>query len=100
MTQSEEEIKREIKEYMHNCGGAYSSWYVGISEDPKDRLFNGHNVDKESDYWIYRTATSSEAARRIEQYFVEILGTDGGAGGGDEDAKAVYAYKKNSHTNP
>jgi len=29
-----------------------------------------------------------------------VLDTDGGAGGGDENTKAVYAYKKNLHTDP
>jgi len=100
MIKTEQEIKQEIKEYMDKCGGSYSSWYVGISEDPETRLFTGHSVNKKTDNWIYRTASSSERAREIEAYFVYTLRTDGGPGGGDRDAKAVYAYRKNSHTNP
>ena len=100
MADSQEKIIKDIKAHIKKRGGKYSSWYVGISEDPKNRLFNGHNVDKDKDVWIYQTASSSEIAREIELYFVDDLGTDGGPGGGDDDAKAVYAYKKKEHTDP
>jgi hypothetical protein len=100
ITEIELQIKREIRDYIDGVGGPYKSWYVGISADPGYRLFNQHGVIKENDYWIYRPAPNAEVARSIEDYFVNVLGTDGGPGGGDEDAKHVYAYKKNSHTNP
>ena len=100
LAKTEAQIKEEIKSYIKKCGGNYPTWYVGISEDPRDRLFNQHNVDEKNDYWIFRTASSTDVARRIERYFVDILGTDGGLGGGDVDARAVYAYKKKAHTDP
>ena len=100
MAKSEDQIKREIKNYIDEGGGDYPSWYVGISEDPEDRLFNDHGVDRDSDAWIYDWAQTSDAARRIELYFFEILGTAGGPGGGDVDTRAVYAYKKQAHTDP
>ena len=93
MAKTEDEIKSEIKSFIDDCGGPYSTWYVGISENPEDRLFNGHKVDKNNDKWIIEEASSSDAARRIEKYFVYTLGTAGGPGGGDEDAIYVYAYK-------
>ena len=96
MTKSETQIKQEIKEFIKKNEGKYPDWYVGISENPEQRL-EQHGV---KDGYIYRTAESSEIARRIEEYFVEELGTDGGEGGGDEDAKSVYAYKKKTHTDP
>lgn len=96
MAKSEEEIKSDIKNFISKNGGSYSDWYVGITEDPKRRL-EQHGA---KDAWIYRQAASDEVARRIEKYFVEVLGTDGAPGGGDEDAVYVYAYKKKSHTNP
>lgn len=100
MAKNEWEIRREIKEYIGKWGAPYSSWYVGIAEDPKERLFDDHGVKEKTDAWIFRYAEDVETARRIEKYFVDTLGTDGGTGGGDENTKAVYAYKKNSHTNP
>jgi len=100
MAKTKSEIKQEIKDYIDQNGGSYKSWYVGIAKDPKDRLFNEHSVRKDEDCWIFRTAVDSDTARDIEKYFVNDLGMDGGTGGGDEDAKSDYAYKKNSHTNP
>jgi len=100
MADTEERIKSDIKTYIVECGGSYSDWYVGISGNARGRLFEGHGVDENNDLWIYRQAYSSDAARRVESYFVSILGTDGGTGGGDEDSDYVYAYKKNEHTQP
>ena len=45
-------------------------------------------------------AASSDVAREVERYFVSILGTDGGLGGGDADSVFVYAYLKGQHTKP
>ncbi|HEX9916962.1 MAG TPA: hypothetical protein VGB16_04420 [candidate division Zixibacteria bacterium] len=98
----ESEIKKEIKHYMDENGNHYPYWYVGISEDPENRLFKDHGVKKNGQYaqWIYASAPDSETARRIEDYFVNSLATDGGTGGGDSKAKGVYAYRKYAHTTP
>lgn len=99
MAKSKKTIISEIKEHMKKRGGNYSDWYVGIASDPRERLFTEHNVDEKKDAWIYRKCDNSDIAREIEEYFVEILSTGGGAGGGDETTKYVYAYKKAPHTN-
>ncbi|PIQ92489.1 MAG: hypothetical protein COV70_00475 [Parcubacteria group bacterium CG11_big_fil_rev_8_21_14_0_20_39_22] len=98
MTNTKESIKVDIKAYIQNNGGAYSDWYVGIASDPKERLFTDHNVSEKGGAWIYREAESSSAAREVEEYFINTLGTDGGSGGGDYSTKSVYAYKKTSTT--
>jgi hypothetical protein len=100
MAKGKQEIINDIKKHIQDGGGGYSAWYVGIASDARDRLFNNHGVSEKDDWWIYRQASSSQVAREIEVYFVNILGTDGGAGGGDETTDTVYAYKKSSHTNP
>ena len=100
MAKSEEEIKSDIEAYVLKGGGSYSAWYVGISKDARDRLFNGHGVHEKGDWWIYSQAQSSAAARNVEVYFVNTLNTDGAPGGGDKDADYVYAYKKAAHTTP
>lgn len=100
MSKTKKEIIDDITNHINDNGGTYYSWYVGITEDAKRRLFEEHNVDEKNDAWIYRTASSSSIAREIETYFVSTLGTDGGSGGGDEDTRIVYSYKKNSHTTP
>ncbi|MCK4788816.1 MAG: hypothetical protein KAV87_34055 [Desulfobacteraceae bacterium] len=100
MAKSKQEIIDDIKSHMQKRGGEYSDWYVGISKDAKDRLFNGHSVKEKEDMWIYTTASSSQVAREVEDYFVNTLNTDGDTGGGDNTSDMVYAYKKAAHTNP
>ena len=100
MEKSKKEIIDHINMHIKRCGGNYGNWYVGISKDARERLLIGHNVSEKKDSWIYRKTSSSEIAREIEDYFVKMLGTDGGTGGGDDTTDMVYAYKKGTHTNP
>lgn len=100
MAKSKQEIIDEIKAHIQKEGSGYLTWYVGISEDAEDRLFNGHGVSKENGWWIYRGASSASVAREIETHFINTLGTDGAPGGGSDKSNQVYAYKKTSVTNP
>ena len=98
MAKSKQEIIGDIKKYVVNNGGRYPDWYVGITSDPRRRLFNDHNVDEQSDEWIYRQASSADVAREIEDHFIDGHGMQGGTGGGDESSKSVYSYKVRPHT--
>lgn len=97
MAQTKAEITREIADYVQRCGGSQSSWYAGIAADPRQRLFNDHNVNEKSGHWTYRKCASSAEARDIEDSFVKG-GMKGGPGGGDGDTTYVYAYKITSST--
>ena len=97
MAKSKQEIIDDITNHFKNK--VYKDCYVGITSNVEDRLFGDHNVSKENGHWIYRSASSDSVAREIEQHFLD-KGMDGGPGGGDEDAKIVYAYKKTTTTNP
>lgn len=98
MAQTKAEIIADIEKYVLSRGGVFSSWYVGITANARDRLFKDHSVLEHSDFWIYQSAASSSVAREIEKYFVFTKGTQGGPGGGDESSIFVYAYKTSSHT--
>lgn len=99
VAESEKEIKDAIQKHIANEGGTYATWYIGVTNDAERRLFGEHRVNKENGWWVYRTAYSTDVARRVEEYFVD-LGCDGGAGGGDPESKIAYAYKKTAYTNP
>ena len=75
----------------------YKDWYVGITEDINERLFNFHKVDKQKAGWVFIRAESSDTARSIEKYFLDTRKTDGGPGGGDEP-EFVYAYRITDYT--
>lgn len=93
-------IISDFEQHIRDSGAEYySEWYVGITEDLRKRLFGDHDVPEKNHWWITREAQSSEAARKVEKYFLE-KGCDGGPGGGDDDAKYIYGYKKSQTTNP
>jgi hypothetical protein len=87
----------EILEYIKRGGGAASDWYVGIAAGARDRLFNDHKVSEQQGSWIYRGCDSTDAARAVEEHFLN-LGCRGGPGGGDDDTTFVYAYRITSYT--
>ena len=94
MSNSAQEAYNDIVAYIKECGGAYSTWYAGITATPKQRLFTDHNVSEKdgSGGWIYRQCPTSEGARNVEKKLLED-GCDGGSGGGDNPTY-VYAYQK------
>ena len=77
----------------------YSDWYVGITNDINRRLYDEHQVDKKQDKWIHSPADSKDIAQEVEEYFLD-KGMDGDTGGGYKNTTHVYAFKKNSHTDP
>lgn len=93
MTHSKQEIINAIKKLVSDNGGDYTDFYVGIAADPKDRLFNDHNVSESTGVYDCWEAYDDEDTRDVEKYCIENLGTEGGTGGGDEDSDTVYAYK-------
>jgi len=91
-------IAREFSRYMTKHGDRhYSEWYVGITNNAERRLFDEHAVDSNRNPWIYQYAATSDDARSIEAYFLD-LGCQGGSGGGDDTSNIVYAYKVAANT--
>jgi hypothetical protein len=92
------QVRDYIINLISNNGGVYSDWYVGVAENPRERLFEGHGVNEASDLWAFSTCSTSDEARSVESYFVNTLNTQGDTGGGSNSTNAVYAYKITSHT--
>jgi hypothetical protein len=91
MGNSKEDIIKFFDEHLMNSGRKYySDFYVGITSDVDQRLFQQHNVDKDNMWWIYSTAENSAIAREVEKHYLD-LGMRGGPGGGDNPC-IVYAY--------
>ncbi|MBA3047161.1 hypothetical protein KKC83_05865 [Patescibacteria group bacterium] len=97
MAETKDTIIDAIKNLISENGGKYSDYYVGITDGPKERLFEQHKVSKNGiyDYW---EALNANSARAVEKYCINQFSTDGGTGGGDDSSKFVYAYKKTSYT--
>lgn len=86
-------IKKEIKDYVQSCATGSLGWYIGIATDPRQRLFKDHNVNENTDAWIYKKATTCEIARDAEIELIEELKTKGDCGGGSNTTVYVYAYR-------
>ena len=65
-------IISEMKEYVSGWKRKYSEWCVGVTENAKQRLFEDYHVNEKNDAWIYRAASSSNVARKIELYFIDM----------------------------
>lgn len=90
-------IKR-IESYMSKFEGEYTDWYVGITNDLDEQLFDLHKVD-EKGVWISFGADTEEVAKKVQKYFLDKK-TDGIIEDENSEARTVYAYKKNSKTTP
>jgi hypothetical protein len=85
-------IISDIDDHIRQGGGRYPAWYCGIAADPRDRLFNNHNVAEKNSWWIFRDCGTDATARKIEDHF-HAMGCKGDVGGGDWNTRFVYAYK-------
>ena len=89
----------EVKSFILQSGGSYEDWYVGISKNAARRLFGEHRVEHNNPTWIYLDAENAKTARAAETHFL-VLGCDGGSGGGDDESRFLYAYRKTQETRP
>jgi hypothetical protein len=93
------DIETEIIGFVVNSGNPDPGhWYVGITSNVKQRLFNEHNVNEYNDSgYIICQAINSEHARAAESNLFK-LGFKGDTGGGDDTATFVYAYLITTNT--
>ena len=90
-------IKR-IETYMSKFDGDYSDWYIGITKNLDENLFNLHKID-EKGKWIAFGADSEEVAKKVEKYFLDKK-TTGNPKKLEDGERIVYVYKKTSKTIP
>ncbi len=98
MAQPENKIIEDFKKYVTQCGGPFSSWHVGIAENPTLGLFMGNKVDKDKDNWIIAFASTHDAAQNIARYFTDQCGALGELGREVPRARGIYAYRKLERT--
>jgi hypothetical protein len=76
---------------------AAERWYVGITDDPFQRIAVFHQV-RPIDTVVLELARNAEIARIVERALIDELHADGGSGGGDASSCYVYAYPIQPHT--
>jgi len=84
---TEQEIISAIEGHI---AGRYSSWTIGVTDQPNERKQQHERDGKDVSCWHQWDASTESAARRIEHYFVD-KGCKG-AGGGLGNANYVYIF--------
>lgn len=101
MPKDENLIEAEVLAYIRAVGGQEEEWFVATSANARECLFERHQVQRETDRWLYRKAFDADAAARIVNYFRNELGTDGEDCPDNGVPRAyVIAYRKSEQTNP
>lgn len=90
-------VINEFENHMGQYAQTYGEFYCGIASDPKQRVYNDHNVDSHDPTVMIKSCNSSQTARDIEKYFLD-KGCKGGDGGGNWQTTYVYVYKINPNT--
>ena len=89
----ENQIIKLIKQFIHQ--EPPTSYFIGIAQRPKIRLQAHFALDVKA---MSVQADDVKSAKRIVSYFINDIGTDGGSGGGNDDSKYLYCYKKGMNT--
>lgn len=86
-----------LLEFINRKGGLYNGWYSGVTNNPEQRIFQQHKVNRVYDPWAYYPCTNAPVARDVEQHLLN-LGMQGDVGGGDNQSLVVYVYKITDHS--
>ena len=83
-------IKQDIINAIEDKRGStsYSSWTVGVTDDPETRKQQHENDGKNVTYWKHWKTDSEQISRDVESHFLD-KGMKGGGGG---QGKAGYVY--------
>jgi len=92
-------MKARMRLFIDGYHYPYDRWYVGVSDNPAERLLR-HGIDPKVGPCMSLEAPTAEAACDAGRYFIETLGSDGNVQNGGKEARHVYAYKKSLHTKP
>ncbi len=95
MPSIKQEIINEINTHIQSNGGEYSDWHVGVCSNIRHKL---SGQAKAKHLFISRQAYSSYVAAEVQDYFINILGTNGTIGADTGTADIVYTYKKSADT--
>ena len=79
-----------INEFTNFMNGDFSSWSLGLSNDPDKSLFEENNA-KETE-WICMQTDDYSVAKEIEKYFIDA-GCNNIPVEGNDSFNCIYAFK-------
>ena len=92
MTYSVQQIKFEFISYVKEFGGNFTDWHIGVALDAPKALFQVHKVDPVHDFWLWKPALTSAAARLVTTWMTQRQNAHPAAG--DTEGDCVFMFKK------
>ena len=83
----------QLIDLIDRCGGDFTDWFVGMTNDPEYMLFGYHLVDKRDGQYFYCRMTTYHDAAFMVEHLLNVYRVRTGPVFGGADALYVYAYK-------
>jgi hypothetical protein len=91
---NEKQIITQIETYIHQGGGEYSDWYIGLADNPLDPITEAFRLQKVQNHrFTYIETLSHDIAKAVADYFINVCGTDGIISE-TKTCDSLYVYKK------
>lgn len=84
-----DQIVDEINEVVASSGRPYTSWVIGVTDDPARRKKEHQRDRRDPLQWYQWNAENEDVARGVEMYFIVSKEMQGGFGG---SGSADYVY--------
>jgi hypothetical protein len=90
----EKQIITQIEAYIHQGGGEYGDWFVGLADNPIDPIMEVTRLNEVQNHrFTYIETASHHIARTVADYFINTCGTNGNIRE-IETCCSLYVYKK------
>jgi hypothetical protein len=93
------QIINTLDEFIRKNSFTYHDWYVGLAVNVEENLFNEHQLNPETDVWIFKEIPDEKEGVRIREYFLN-MGCVSGISDMTDRARYVYLYRRSSKSNP
>ena len=95
---TEKEIVNNIETFISE-NGEPDSFYIGVTSNPKKRLFEDHKVNRDnSNGYIYFQCSHHISARSIKEHFIKNIKIKGNMNKREKSNNFIYVYKISPET--
>ena len=93
------QIIDSLDEFIRKNSYTYRDWYVGLTANVEEHLFNEHQLSPETDVWIFEAIPDAREGARIREYFLN-MGCVSGISDVTYQAQYIYLYRRSAKSNP
>jgi hypothetical protein len=93
------EVIDSIHSFILKNSYTYIDWYIGLTDNAEEMLFEEHKLNQVSDMWIFEEVPHESDAFRIRDFFLN-MGCTGGLVNNRNKIRYIYAFRRSARTNP